>query len=575
MASVGAMTAITRPARADYLVVAPHPDDDVITAAGVAYRARRAGTRVWVAYMTNGDFYPENGWGLRRADEALAGQMRLGASGPGDLLFLGYPDASLQNLYGPGLNRSTPFVPQSDPQAASDASIRANRQYQREFAYTRAGSTPYSQLRTGTAARATGENVIADLVHILQNRPITDVFVLAPTDQHPDHSATARFVIEAVATASRASTITIHFSYVWDQTGINPYVWPLAPNPATYFTEPPALAGKDDPYRINYSWNSRESLDVPLALQLTDWTQNLKALAIDAHDTQGGFTAQRDQGHISSFVHKDEIFWPRRVVVSNGERFASARVPVPNAGLDQTAPPGGSVSLDGTGSLVFDGRTLTYAWRQAEGPSVTLTGAATARPSFTVPAAAQGTAYVFELHVGDGVSTSVADAVTVRVGAATTPDAGVDAGVDAGADSGVRDAGTSDSGADAGAASDAGAGTDSGLDSGADSGAQLDASIETGALADSSTTLADADAIASTDAAATAPDGGAEAGTSAWPGDEDTEQDVDEIVGGADGPSSKKDSGCAVTITERSSWLDDSLLVCTVAAMLLRRRRSR
>ena len=37
------------------LIVAPHPDDDVIAFAGVTFRAKAQGDTVKVVYMTNGD----------------------------------------------------------------------------------------------------------------------------------------------------------------------------------------------------------------------------------------------------------------------------------------------------------------------------------------------------------------------------------------------------------------------------------------------------------------------------------------------------------------------------------------
>jgi K319-like protein len=52
-----------------------------------------------------------------------------------------------------------------------------------------------------------------------------------------------------------------------------------------------------------------------------------------------------------------------------------------NAGPDQTVAQAGTVKLDGTGSTNATG----YAWRQTGGPAVTLTGANTATPSFTMP----------------------------------------------------------------------------------------------------------------------------------------------------------------------------------------------
>ena len=44
------------PGSADVLVLAPHPDDEVLMAAGVIDRAVKQGLRVEVVLRTNGDF---------------------------------------------------------------------------------------------------------------------------------------------------------------------------------------------------------------------------------------------------------------------------------------------------------------------------------------------------------------------------------------------------------------------------------------------------------------------------------------------------------------------------------------
>lgn len=580
----GSQFAVDNRARADILVVAPHPDDDIITAAGVIYRARQAGTVVWVAYMTNGDWYTTGvEWGRRRADEAVAAQALLGV--PADhLLFLGYPDASLETLY--TTNYSTDFIPTGANQSATT--------------YTRGGSVPYSQIRVGAPVAARGDNVNADLVHMLQQIAPSDIFVVSPDDMHPDHSATALFVTDAVAQRRAATDYNplIHYGLVWDYT-VRPYVWPLAPDPTTYFTEPPQLSTKPDSLQIGYVWAERESLDVPLAMQLTDWAQNLKARAIDAHDTQGGFTGQRDDGQISSFVHKDEFFFPRRITgTARADRVASTAGPVPNAGLDQSAAVGASVQLSGSGSLAPRGRSLTYRWRQAEGPPVSLSGASTATPSFTVPASASGATLTFELRVNDGIATSIADAVSVRVHGTSPVDSGtppLDSGTPPPLDAGSPPA---DSGAppplDAGPRHDSGVTADAGaLDAGSGlDGDRQDASmtsdagwgpLDAGSGVDAvppSDGMVIADAGPSADAG---PVGAADSGligqpgraTSAWLGGADFETDTDDLLHDDEGSESTRTSdGCNVAATGSTKAPSPSWLAAFgVALLLLARRR--
>lgn len=88
------------------------------------------------------------------------------------------------------------------------------------------------------------------------------------------------------------------------------------------------------------------------------------------------------------------------------------QAPEAKAGPDQTVLSNNTVTLDGSKSIDPDGDTITYAWSQTAGTSVTLTGGATASPSF-IPTVA-GT-YTFSLTVSDGTLTSSTDTVTITV----------------------------------------------------------------------------------------------------------------------------------------------------------------
>jgi large repetitive protein len=96
------------------------------------------------------------------------------------------------------------------------------------------------------------------------------------------------------------------------------------------------------------------------------------------------------------------------VVVNN-------RLPIANAGLDQSVNVGVAVQLDGLGSSDPDGDSLTFAWEQIAGTPVALTDANTATPTFTAPNQPQE--LQFKLVVTDTENAvSAPDIVVISIG---------------------------------------------------------------------------------------------------------------------------------------------------------------
>jgi hypothetical protein len=90
--------------------------------------------------------------------------------------------------------------------------------------------------------------------------------------------------------------------------------------------------------------------------------------------------------------------------------------PTANAGQDQTVNEGDTVSLDGSGSSDPDGETLTYAWTQTAGTSVTLDDASSATPSYIAPNVDTAVdTLTFELTVTDNEGATSTDTVNIVV----------------------------------------------------------------------------------------------------------------------------------------------------------------
>ncbi len=91
--------------------------------------------------------------------------------------------------------------------------------------------------------------------------------------------------------------------------------------------------------------------------------------------------------------------------------FAPAPPPAADAGPDQTVSVGALVTLNGSGSSDPDGNLpLSYTWTQTGGPTVTLSGATTATPSFTPTTTG---VYTFTLVVTDSLGLASAPDSTV------------------------------------------------------------------------------------------------------------------------------------------------------------------
>lgn len=181
------------------LVLAAHPDDEALGAAGLIARVRARGGVVQVVVMTSGDAFPEavqaiggiqqptaadfRNFGTLREGETRAAMGLLGVP-PTRIIFLGFPDEGLcllasRYLYDKRALFESPYTDRERP-PIGEAVVRG--------------------------ARYRGVDVRREIERIASEFKPTVIAVSHPEDEHPDHCSTHIFAREALrAVRLRAS----------------------------------------------------------------------------------------------------------------------------------------------------------------------------------------------------------------------------------------------------------------------------------------------------------------------------------------------------------------------------------
>src|SRR5712692_4218608 len=260
------------------LLVAPHPDDEVLGAGGLMQRVHASGGMVRVIYLTDGDGYPEGvkvedhvasptpedyrGYGNRRRHEARRALEVLGIDHSW-LKFLSFPDGGLCQL-------TTKYWSE------------------RAAAYR----SPYTRLDRPSAddvvvpdTEYRGEDLTQEIARLIGDWRPTMIVVPRREDQHADHCAAWFFVADALGDVARVDpryradllTYIIHFDN-----------WPFQRQDAR-LGPPPGLGGGAS------GW---------IPFPLTDAEMRLKRAALQKYETQMHVMAW----FLDAFARPNEIF---------------------------------------------------------------------------------------------------------------------------------------------------------------------------------------------------------------------------------------------------------------------------
>jgi LmbE family N-acetylglucosaminyl deacetylase len=214
------------------LVVAPHPDDEVLGAGGLMQHVRAIQGAIHVVFLTDGEGYPagvtagEPGrvptsrayrrYGRRRQLEARAALGILGI-GREALTFLGFPNNGLSRLM---------------------TRYWSERRVAYRSPYTRLDRPPQEEmLEPDTEFR--GEDLTEELARVIGDFKPTVIVVPRKEDQHVDHCAAWFFVADALGGVARAHPDfhTDIVAYV-----VHFYSWPFEDDAPT-LKPPPNLSG--------------------------------------------------------------------------------------------------------------------------------------------------------------------------------------------------------------------------------------------------------------------------------------------------------------------------------------------
>jgi LmbE family N-acetylglucosaminyl deacetylase len=195
----------------DLLVVAPHSDDEAIGCGAVIFNAVEERKRVGVVVITNGDGFPKAAAAVAkksvseltpsdfvalttlRQRHSIQAMSRIGVQRE-DLMFLGYPDGLLDELYTTDrpVELQSPFTKKTE---------------------TYGGVVPDYHFRVhGRPAPYLKSSLLGDLVEIIKARKPREIYVTHEMDPPVpgDHAAAFCFVRDAIRTAGWRGTLWMY-----------------------------------------------------------------------------------------------------------------------------------------------------------------------------------------------------------------------------------------------------------------------------------------------------------------------------------------------------------------------------
>ncbi len=263
------------------LVIAPHPDDEILAAGGLIQRVFDNGGRVKVVFVTNGDgqflspllidpiSVPRDAnyinFGIIRQNETRGALGQIGVT-QDETIFLGYPDGKIDELWAMDWSCDVP--------------VRGS--------YTHAFASPY-QNTYNIQATYCGDHLFNDLLTIFSDFQPDLILIPHPEDTHSDHASVSNFAQLAIATY-QGSVDQVNpkvLSYLVHYKG---YPLPRGNLPDKYLLPPLALSSDGEGWLTYF-------------LSLSE--RDHKKIALEGYISQ----LQSSGSYLRSFIRANEIFY--------------------------------------------------------------------------------------------------------------------------------------------------------------------------------------------------------------------------------------------------------------------------
>jgi LmbE family N-acetylglucosaminyl deacetylase len=273
------------------LVLSPHPDDEAIALTGLIQRSLKAGSKIKIVYLTNGDynelsylFYKKKPAvsrerfvqiGQTRQREARDAMRSLGLK-EDELIFLGYPDRFTETILIDFWDNNKPF----------------------RSLITNINKVPYKDAFS-PGAPYVAESILKDLKRILSDYKPTKIFVSSLFDTNPDHRSLYLYLYLSLLDLENELSDPLVLSYLIHKKG-----WPLPKGyRADLSLEPPK--GSENKSRI---WEK---------FYLTKEEREIKFKTLSFYESQLAF----DKAYLLSFIRQNELFYSDPLIDLNGGKY--------------------------------------------------------------------------------------------------------------------------------------------------------------------------------------------------------------------------------------------------------------